>query len=111
MSSVSVFVTGISITVTCSSAVVWYLRPSLEGVLIDLCGTAPRAAFWAAFSNVTIGLTPVIFAMHYRPDGTTPALFDIGTQVEWALAGLLLSVMVLGFVLSRFIIRQPVPAR
>jgi len=79
-------------------------------VLIDLCGTAPRAAFWAAFSNVTIGLTPVIFAMHYRPDGTTPALFAIGTQIEWALAGLLLSVMVLGFVLSRFIIRQPVPA-
>ena len=110
MSPVPMFLIGIIITVTCSSAVVWYLRPSLEGVPIDLCGTAPRAAFWAAFSNVTIGLTPVIFAMHYRPDrADTPALFAIGTQVEWALAGLLLSVIALGFILSRFIIRQPVP--
>ena len=111
MSSVSLYVTGIIITVACASAVVWYLRPSLEGVLIDLCGTAPRAAFWTAFSNVTIALTPVIFAMHYRPDAATPALFAIGTQLEWALAGLLLSVIVLGFVLSRFIVRQPMPAR
>jgi hypothetical protein len=43
MSSVSLFAIGIIITMACSSAVVWYLRPSLEGVLIDLCGTAPRA--------------------------------------------------------------------
>jgi hypothetical protein len=110
MSPIAVFLTGIIITVTCSFAVVRYLRPSLEEVLVDLCGTAPRAAFWAAFSNVTIGLTPVMFAMHYRPEGTdTPAIFALVGQVEWALAGLLLSVVALGFVLSRFIIRQPVP--
>ena len=90
------------------SAVVWYLKPSLQGILLDLCGTAERAAFWTAFSNVTIGLTPLIFAMHYRPtDPRTSAVFDIGSQLELALAGLLVSVVVLGFVLNRFIIKQP----
>jgi hypothetical protein len=111
MSPVAVFLVGILITAVSSCAVVWYLKPSLQGILVDLCGTAERAAFWTAFSNVTIGLTPLIFAMHYRPSDTqTPVVFAIGSQLEFALAGLLVSVVVLGFVLSRFIVRQPVHA-
>jgi hypothetical protein len=39
-----------------------------------------------------------------------PAVFAIGSQLEFALAGLLVSVVVLGFVLSRLIIRQPAHA-
>ena len=108
MNSVALFLVGIGVTTILSAAVVWYLKPSLQDILIDLCGTAPRAAFWTAFSNVTIGLTPIIFAMHYRPDsGETPAVFAIGSQLEWALAGLLASVVMLGFILSRFIVGRP----
>ena len=110
MNPVAVFLLGILITAVSSSAVVWYLKPSLQGILVDLCGTVERAAFWTAFSNVTIGLTPLIFAMHYRPsDPQAPVVFAIGSQLEFALAGLLLSVVILGFVLSRFIIKQPPP--
>jgi hypothetical protein len=51
-----------------------------------------------------IGLTPLIFAMHYRPaDPATPFVFELGTQLEWALGGLLVSVILLGMVLSKFI--------
>ena len=110
MSPVAVFLVGILITAVSSCAVVWYLKPSLQGILVDLCGTAERAAFWTAFSNVTIGLTPLIFAMHRPSDAQTPVVFAIGSQLEFALAGLLVSVVVLGFVLSRFIVRQPVHA-
>ena len=110
MTPVAVFLVGILITAVSSGVVVWYLKPALHGILIDLCGTPERAAFWTAFSNVTIALTPLIFAMHYRPGETqTPAVFAIGSQLEFALSGLLISVVVLGFVLSRFIIKQPVP--
>ena len=111
MTPVAVFLVGILITAGSSGVVVWYLKPSLQAILVDLCGTAERAAFWTAFSNVTIALTPLIFAMHYRPNDTqTPAVFAICSQLEFALAGLLVSVVVLGFVLSRFIIRQPAHA-
>jgi hypothetical protein len=111
MTPVAVFVIGIFISAVASGVVVWYLKPSLQGILVDLCGTEERAAFWTAFSNVTIGLTPLIFAMHYRPGETqTPVVFAIGSQLELALTGLLSSVVVLGFVLSRFIIRQPAHA-
>lgn len=108
MNPVAMFLVGVSVTAVVSLAVVRYLKPYLENVLIDLCGTDARAAFWTAFSNVTIGLTPLIFAMHYRPgsDPAAPFVFEIGTQLEWALAGLLLSVMLLGIVLSKFIPRE-----
>ena len=107
MHPIVLFLTGVGITATISAAVVRYLKPSLQQVLLDLCGTNARAAFWTAFSNVTIGLTPIIFAMHYRPESgsNTPAVFEIGTQLEWALAGLLVSVVLLGVVLSKFIPR------
>ena len=111
MTPVAVFLTGILLAAVASGTVVWYLKPSLQGILLDLCGTGERAAFWTAFSNVTIGLTPLIFAMHYRPGETQmPVVFEIGSQLEFALGGLLLSVVVLGFVLSRFIIKQPAHA-
>src|SRR5262249_6757278 len=94
-----------------SLAVVWYLKASLQEVLVDLCGTAKRASFWTAFSTVTVALTPVMFALHYRPDVSAPhAIFEIGTQLEWALAGLLLSVVLLGVVLAKFIPRDSRPA-
>ena len=112
MNPVALFLVGIAVTAAISATVVWYLKPSLQHILFDLCGTEPRAAFWTAFSTVTIGLTPIIFAMHYRPDAgdATPLVFALGSQLEWALAGLLASVVVLGFILSRFIVRQTSPS-
>jgi len=104
MNPVGLFLIGVSVTATLSVAVVWYLKPSLQEVLVDLCGTATRASFWTAFSTVTVALTPMMFALHYRPDAAAPhAVFEIGSQIEWALAGLLLSVLLLGIVLAKFI--------
>ena len=67
MSPVALFLVGVAVTAALAIAVVWYLKPYLHDVLVDLCGTAPRAAFWTAFSNVTVALTPILFALHYRP--------------------------------------------
>jgi hypothetical protein len=105
MSPVALFLVGVAVTTALAIAVVWYLKPYLHAVLIDLCGTEPRAAFWTAFSNVTVALTPVLFALHYRPNTSHDAyaVFEIGSQLEWALGGLLLSVILLALVLAKFI--------
>lgn len=105
MNPVLLFLAGVSVSGVLATAVVWYLKPSLEAVLVDLCGTATRAAFWTAFSTIVVALTPILFALHYRPDTSTDAraVFEIGTQLEWALAGLLLSVVLLALVLAKFI--------
>ena len=102
MSPVAVYVSAISLTLLASIAVVLLLRRPLLNLLIDLCGTATRAAFWAAFSNVALVLAPLLGAMHRRPGAGEP-VFELAAQLEWALGGLLASVLLVGVVLARTI--------
>jgi len=116
MSPSVLFLVGLSITLGISMAIVIYLKAPLQRILVELCGTQERADFWLAFSNVAVTLVPLIFAMQYTPEvkGGTPAILELATQLKWALVGLLVAVLVLGWVLSRFILRprtnaNPVP--
>jgi hypothetical protein len=48
---------------------------------------------------------PVVFAMDYEP-ATQPgslSLMEVGNQLKWGLVGLMVSVLMLGWILSRFI--------
>jgi uncharacterized membrane protein len=101
----TIFLIGLAITLASALVVVMYLRRPLKTILDELCGTVERAEFWLAFSNVTLTLVPVIFALNYRPENQ-PLIFAISSQLERALVGLTGSVVVLGLVLSRFISRR-----
>ena len=109
MNVTKIFLTGAGTTAFVSFLAVAYLRSPLMKILIELCGTEERARFWAAFSNVTLILVPLIFAMQYRPvtgPETSPTL-EIGSQLKWALIGLVASILILGLVLSMFVPRRP----
>jgi len=105
MSETSQDVTGLGIAVAISLAVVIYLRPHLRTMLIDLCGTRDRAAFWLAFSNVALALFPLLFAIYRWPDPTEPGpvVRTVGLQVGAAIGGLLATMISLGIVLGMFI--------
>lgn len=109
MSSI-VFLAGLAATLVISLAIVAYLRAPLHSILVELCGSRERAQFWVAFSNVTVAILPVIFAMQYTPElkAGTSVVLEVTAQLKWALAGLLSAVLVLGWVLSRFIRRHAV---
>ena len=99
------FLLGLALTVVSCLAVVLYLKPHLHRILVDLCGTQERAAFWTAFSNITLFLVPVIFAMHMRPQPGVElsSFFQVSQQLKFALIGLVTAVVVLGWVISRFL--------
>ena len=105
MNQVSVFVIGVGATVAVGMIVVGYLKSTLQKILVDLCGSEDRANFWLAFSNVTLVLTPTAVALAARPEvgQNMPLTFQAGIQMEWALIGLVASVVTLGFVISLFI--------
>ena len=111
MSPVALFLLGTGLTALASFSVVLYLKPHLKTILTDLCGSTERADFWTAFSNVILLLTPLIFALHYRPDSTQDPspIFALATQLKLSLAGLITSVVILGLVISRFIPLSPPP--
>jgi len=86
-----------------------YLRNPLQVVLTDLCGSVERARFWTAFSNITLFLVPLVLALNTKPViGEYPSImFAVSDQIEAAMAGLIISVVVLGIILSWFIARAP----
>jgi len=113
MSAATIFLIGVTTTALTSLLVVVYLRRPLRSILTDLCGTIERANFWLAFCNVTLVLVPLIFALSSQPEveANRSAVFEVGSQLRWALIGLVVSVVILGIVIGRFIPRpRPQPA-
>jgi hypothetical protein len=108
MNSTFVFLIGVAVTGMAALVAIAYLQRHLRAILTDLCGTRERAMFWAAFSNVTLFLTPLIFALHFQPgNGSTAALvYELCDQIAASLLGLVTAVVVLGFVVGRFIARE-----
>jgi hypothetical protein len=100
-----VFASGLGTTLIAAVIVVRYLSGPLRTQLRELCGNAERAEFWTAFSNVTVILTPAIFAMLVDPSAVsgTPAFVAIISQLRWGLIGLVVAVLMLGWILGRFI--------
>ena len=99
------FLLGLAITVVLSFAVVWYLKSSLKGILLDLCGTERRGEFWMAFTNVTLMLVPIVFAMQFHSvtGENVSAVFAISYQLKWSFVGLVTSVLAIGITVSLFI--------
>jgi hypothetical protein len=112
MVSSLVFGCGLAATILVAIAVVGYLDDPLRKQLRELCGSAKRVAFWAAFANVTVVLMPAIFAMSVEPDSaaTTPPVLAIAQQLKWGFVGLVTSVLTMGWILSRFIPKTPIHA-
>jgi len=88
----------------------FYLRGPLQLLLTDLCGTVERARFWTAFSNVTLFLVPFALALGHQPvAGGQAIVFAISDQIQSAVIGLIVSVVILGIVLSWHIANPPKP--
>lgn len=110
MSEQLVFSIGVLGTAAASAAIALFLRRPLLSILVDLCGNQQRAEFWTAFSLASMVLAPTVFALGYVPDHSTAALIAIGSQLKWGLIGLLAALVVMAWVLSRFILSGGPPA-
>ena len=104
------FLIGLGTTILFSIAVILYLRKRLETILIDLCGTHERAKFWLSFSTVFLVLTPFIFAMTYQTQTgeNTPLFFEFVNQLRCGLSGIAGSLVLMGFMVTIFIILRPI---
>ena len=99
------FACGLILTLLVSLGVVGYLNGPLRRQLQQLCGNDERAEFWTVFSNVMVALIPLIFALQFdpMPNSSTPPILVVASQFKLGLLGLAVSILVLGWILSRFI--------
>jgi hypothetical protein len=108
MSPVVAFLSDIAFAAVLFVGIVVYIKKHLRILLIELCGTAERASFWLAFSNVALVLVPLIFALDYKPEfgPDKTAIFEMATQLKYALIGFVITMGCLAFILFRFIRRD-----
>lgn len=102
------FLTDVLFVVILSLGLVAYIKPHLNALLVELCGTAERASFWLAFSNVTLVLVPLIFALNYEPESgpNRNFIFEMAAQLKYAIIGFVIALSSLAIILSRFIPRD-----
>jgi hypothetical protein len=85
------------------------LRPHLQRLLDELCGTRARAGFWLAVSLLAIGICGVLAgtSTYGYPDPATASTQDVFlggvTQLRLLLVGLLGSVLVVAWALVQAI--------
>ena len=108
MSPTTTFLTGVSFAALSSVGIMAYVKTHLNALLIELCGTAERASFWLSFSNVTLVLVPLIFALDYKPESGPGQvfIFEMATQLKHAIFGFVLALSSLAVMLFRFIPRD-----
>jgi hypothetical protein len=107
MNPVWTFLVGLFATMGAVLVALLYLRNPLQIILTDLCGTEGRARFWTTFSNITLFFVPLALALDHQPDVSVkrPAIFEISGQIESATIGFVVSVVVMGLILSNYISR------
>jgi hypothetical protein len=105
-----IFIADLFLTILVCAGVVLYIRVHLTPLVTELCGSATRAQFWLAFSNITLVLVPVIFALSAEPELVPgkPSTFAMAEHLKLSLLGLASSLAVLAVVLVSFIRRFPV---
>ncbi|HEX4543899.1 MAG TPA: hypothetical protein VH114_12075 [Candidatus Acidoferrum sp.] len=108
MNPTTTFLADIGFVAILAVGLVAYVKSHLSTLLVELCGTAERASFWLAFSNVTLVLVPLIFALDYKPEFGPDRnfVFEMATQLKHAIIGFVTALSLLAVVLFRFIPRN-----
>ncbi len=108
MSPTTTFLTGVSFAALSSVGIMAYVKTHLNALLVELCGSAERASFWLAFSNVTLVLVPLIFALDYKPEFGPDRnfVYEMATQLKQAIIGFVIALISLAVILLRFIPRD-----
>ncbi len=96
------FLSDIALTTLLFVGIVAYIKKHLRTLLLELCGTTERASFWLAFSNVALVLVPL--KPELGPERT--AIFEMATQLKYALVGFVITLCSLALILFRFIPRD-----
>ena len=113
MNTIFSFVIEVALTLAISALLVRYLRPFLQKILTDLCGTEDRAQFWTAFSNILLIGIPLIFAMNFMPRSkdTESLFFEVVEKLSGNLTSFLYALIAIGLVVSFFALVAPRPRK
>ncbi|WP_035374411.1 hypothetical protein [Pseudoduganella violaceinigra] len=85
-----------------------YLRGVLRNLLLDLCGTAPRADFWVRVATVLFTAFPLLLAVGFGHSGASDATAAgvLRTTLVLSTAGVVAGVVLLAWNIAKSIPRS-----
>jgi hypothetical protein len=111
MNTIWVYLLQLLVTLSISISTLFYFRPHLRRILLDLCGTQERAEFWLVFSGILLIGLPLIFGLGFLPLESQLDLqfYEAARQLRANLLGFLLALVAIGGVVSFFALIAPRP--
>jgi hypothetical protein len=100
---------GLLVSLLASAAVIAFLRRPMRRLLNELCGTPERAGFWQAYADLILVLVPLATTLFAVPGAGEDVLAAAWVGARWATVGLVVSLVVIGSVLARFVADAPRP--
>jgi hypothetical protein len=109
MNTIYAFGIQVILTITICALTVRYLRPFLNRILIDLCGTEERAKFWTVFSNILLVGFPVLISLMRRPESNNAEdlFFELTRQTSANVIAFMVTLVGVGFIISVFALFTP----
>jgi len=109
MNSIFAFLLEVVITFVICVLTFRYLRPFLNRVLIDLCGTEDRAQFWTAFASIILIGLPLLFGLMYHPEAqkAEELFFELTHRISSNLISFVLALVCIGIIVSFFALVAP----
>jgi len=108
MSQIDTMLAGYGVALSLPAAVIAALSAPMRSVMLDLCGTEARAAFWTAYLRILLTLAPLlgvstVFVGSRELAGMVDAIPSI---VFWSVLGMVVALLVIGWM-----IHGAIPAR
>ena len=109
MNSIFAFLIEVTATFIICTLTFRYLRPFLNRVLVDLCGTQERAQFWTVFSSIILIGLPLLFGLMYRPEArkSEELFFELTRHISVNLIGFMFALIGIGFIVTFFALVAP----
>ncbi len=70
MNALGLFTIEVALCFGISATVILLIKPLLQDVLIDICGTNKRAAFWVMFTQLMLIIAPLLFVIYFATTET-----------------------------------------
>lgn len=102
MTNLTLFLTEVALCLLISLIVIGLLKPYLQDVLAESCGTVKRAAFWVMFTQLMLVIAPlllVIFFSDVRPGIPSYPAEDIKDALFRSLFGIFIAISMIGRVI------------
>jgi|SRR5476651_912288 hypothetical protein len=108
MEHYALFLVEIGVSLAGSLLVLLFWSKSLKRILVDICGTEDRAAFWLIYSNIMLFITPLLSVILFGHSGDT-VVFGFAflkRAVGAALLGIFVALAVIGLQVAKFLPRS-----